>query len=293
MEQGKVSAYDYDRYINTPHNELPESLIKTFEEADIDFEVLEKRNQVIQKLSSLTGYDVVADFNAPKHVAGYVKTTGDKSIYISNETLDDPVFSEYVLKHESNHLDTMFFLPVEDNFSEDHNKIIETLTGHLFLQEDEDFFLEGFNDLKTKNEKSGNEKSGYSENIRAVEILNNCSQKILGSDKLMESFKKADIVNFAKNLQILSNRLLLFNQLTKVNESVFTDKELEPIETQNLINQKILTYSDEVLDEEDAKQIIYTWIEEIALEQEVKKIREDFGEPANDNQKSTNLLMVA
>ncbi len=290
MGGNSLSAYEFNKYIKTPRDEVPINILEKFNPED--FERDNERNKILQRLTSLTGYTIKVDFSLEKsNVAGYVKTTGDRSIYINPDTLDDSVFSEYVMAHEENHLNTMFILPAEDNFSEDHNNIIEALTGHPFLNDDKDFFLEGFNDLKTKKEKSGNENSGYKENIKAVETLNMWSLKILGDDKLMKSFKAGDPVGFAHNLQIFTNRLLLYKNITDISDEKINESGLNSQETQNILNQKILSYEDSVDNKLDAEEIINTWIAEIKLENEVQEIMQGFGKAANDN--TQNNLIAA
>jgi len=171
-----------------------------------------RRSQVLTKLKDLTGFDfAVYDASQMPGAAGFVKTNGEQTIYISDQTLDNPAFADHVAKHEAYHLRTMLVLPVETDFTAEHFDTLDHYLPTSFTENQ--FYLEGFNEaLTAKNDEQDESVTAYGLNVAAAKQLEALALSATGKS-LMMAFETGNHQAFAKILKVTTDRLMLHEAL--------------------------------------------------------------------------------
>lgn len=219
-----------------------------------------RRANLIERLSGMTGFDfAVYDATEMPETAGFVKTNGEQTIYISNQTLDNPTFADHVAKHEAYHLKTMLVLPVETGFTNEYFATLDRYLPKSFKENE--FYLEGFNEwLTANNDEQGVEVTAYGPNVKAAQQLEALARSATG-ESLMGKFETGDYHGFARVLKTTTDRLMLHEALVRTDLSESEKKSLA-------VNVKICT--EPIDSSEKADLVVDNWISTIKA-QAVKK----------------------
>jgi hypothetical protein len=168
-------------------------------------------------------FELVLDPNAGAGTLAYVKTNGDKKIYISPDLILDENFSKkeikHVITHEKGHLKNRVFNLDLNGFSDCH---LKTLLGDdsNFVEKKsaQTAFIEGFNESETI-KKSGEKMKGVYENeVLAAKKIEEKMREIFGKSAL-EAFSRGDEKKLTSLLKKLSDFLLVektINENTKL-----------------------------------------------------------------------------
>ncbi len=208
-----------------------------------------KRAKLLTNLKERAGFNfAVYDSAEMPGAAGFVKTNGEKTIYIAEQVLDDPAFADHVAKHEAFHLKTMFVLPLDPTFSQDH---FSTLNHYLPKDfENNEFYLEGFNEwLTANNDEQDESATAYGLNVAAAKQLEALGYSATG-DSLMEAFKTGNYKSFARILKTTTDRLMLYEALETGEYSDTEKDQLKPY---------LKLYPESVASPEKAAIIIESW----------------------------------
>ncbi len=207
------------------------------------------RADLLDRLARMTGFPfaVYAGHEMPG-AAAFVKTNGEKIIYIADHVLDDPDFADHVAKHEAFHLKTLLILPVETDFTPTHFETLNRYLPETF--KNNVFYLEGLNEwLTSLNDNLDESVTAYSSNVAAAKQLEALAFGATG-ESLMEAFKTGNGHNFARVLKTTTDRLMLHEALETGD---YTDFEKARLKTY------IKLYPEPVNGPEKAELIIETW----------------------------------